>query len=235
MKFFLPFTPDKSFTVDGADAAHIMKSLRKKAGDTVIFTHGGVDFTCKIESSDHGVIEFSVISERPSYSEPNIKVTLFQAYPKQDKLDFITEKCTELGVGEIVPFLSSRVIPSPRDFSKKRERLMRIAESAARQSGRGLVPQIGAIASFPAVVESLSEYDLVLFCYENGGARLSPDLLIGKTKIALIIGAEGGFSSEEAAAVKNAGGIHITLGERILRCETAPVAALAVIMNLTGN
>jgi 16S rRNA (uracil1498-N3)-methyltransferase len=235
MKFFLPFSPDEKFTIDGADAAHITNSLRKTVGDTLFFTHSGVDYTCKIYSIDRGTVTFSVLDKTPSAAEPNIKVTLFQAYPKQDKLELITEKCTELGVFEIVSFLSERVIPNPRDFSKKRERLSRIAESAARQSGRGAIPQISGLTSFSAVLRSLGDFDLVLFCYENGGERLSAEKLLGKTKIALIIGAEGGFSPAEAEALTSAGAVAVTLGERILRCETAPIAALAVIMNLTWN
>jgi 16S rRNA (uracil1498-N3)-methyltransferase len=235
MKFFLPFTPGETFTIEGSDAAHIVNSLRKKPGDSVVFTKDGMDYTCKIYSIEKGVITFLTLDKKPSNSEPNVQVTLFQAYPKQDKLELITEKCTELGVAEIVPFLTERVVHNPRDFSKKRVRLSRIAESASKQSGRAVIPPVGALTTLGGVLEMSKSFDLVLFCYENGGERLAPDLFKGKKKIAVIIGAEGGFSAAEAEAAKAAGAVPITLGARILRCETAPIAALAVIMNLTGN
>jgi 16S rRNA (uracil1498-N3)-methyltransferase len=235
MKFFLPFTPDETFTIEGGDATHIVKSLRKMPGDIVTFCHSGFDFGCEITDITRGVITFRVVTKTPVSSEPNISVTLFLALPKQDKLDLVTEKCTEIGVSEFIPFLCERVIPSPRDFSKKRERLARIAESAAKQSGRGVIPTIGGLMSFENMCKSLSGFDLVLFCYENGGERLESKLFEGKNRIAVIIGAEGGFSADEAAELSAAGVMNIWLGERILRCETAPIAVSSVIMNLTGN
>jgi 16S rRNA (uracil1498-N3)-methyltransferase len=222
MKFFLPEPPDETFTVEGADASHIVNSLRKKAGDFCIFTNSGIDYTCKIERIERGVITFSVTEKVASKAEPDIKVTLFQAYPKQDKLDLIVEKCTELGIYEIVPFLSKRVVHTPRDFSKKRERLSRIAESAARQSGRGVIPQIGALSPFSAVVESLVDFDLTLFCYENGGERLCKETLAEKKKIALIIGAEGGFSADEADMAKAAGAVGCFAPDLNSHAERAP-------------
>jgi 16S rRNA (uracil1498-N3)-methyltransferase len=235
MKFFLPNVPDDIFTVTGGDALHISKSLRKLPGDTVVFSHGGMDYACTITDITRGIITFRVSAKTPVNSEPNISLTLFLALPKQDKLDFVVEKCTEIGVSEFVPFLCERVVPSPRDFSKKRERLGRIAESAAKQSGRGVIPTIGGLMSFDNMVKALSDFDLALFCYENGGERLSAPIFEGKNRIAVIIGAEGGFSSDEAGTLKVAGVTDIWLGERILRCETAPIAASAIIMNLTGN
>jgi 16S rRNA (uracil1498-N3)-methyltransferase len=235
MKFFLPYAPGDTFTVEGGDALHISKSLRKQPGDIVVFSHGGNDYSCEITDVTRGVLTFRVAAKTPVNSEPNISLTLFLALPKQDKLDFTVEKCTEIGVSEFVPFLCERVIPSPRDFSKKRDRLSRIAESAAKQSGRGVIPTVGGLMSFNNMVKALSGFDLALFCYENGGERLSRDLFEGKKRIAVIIGAEGGFSADEAAALNAAGVTDIWLGERILRCETAPIAASAIIMNLTGN
>jgi 16S rRNA (uracil1498-N3)-methyltransferase len=235
MKFFLPFTPDAEFTVDGGDALHISKSLRKMPGDIITFCHSGFDYGCEIIDITRGVITFRVVTKNPVSSEPDISLTLFLALPKQEKLDFVVEKCTEIGVSEFVPFLCERVIPSPRDFSKKRERLARIAESAAKQSGRGVIPTVGGLMSFEKMCGALGGFDLVLFCYENGGERLSLDVLSGKKRIAVIIGAEGGFSADEADALVAVGITPIWLGERILRCETAPVAVSSIIMNLTGN
>jgi 16S rRNA (uracil1498-N3)-methyltransferase len=235
MKFFLPFTPDETFTLSGGDALHISKSLRKMPGDIVTFCHGGFDYGCEITDITRGVITFRALTKTPVSSEPDISLTLFLALPKQDKLDFVVEKCTEIGVSEFVPFLCERVIPSPRDFSKKRERLARIAESAAKQSGRGVIPTVGGLMSFEKMTQTLGGFDLVLFCYENGGERLSSAILKGKKRIAVIIGAEGGFSTDEASALRAANVTDIWLGERILRCETAPIAVSAILMNLTGN
>lgn len=166
-----------------------------------------------------------------------VKVTLYQALPKGDKFKNIIQKSVELGVSEIVPVLTRRCVyrPTKSDFSKKIERFNKITESAAKQSGRGIIPQVTEMLTLKEAVESMKENDINLILYENGGERFSADMLKNAKKIGVFIGSEGGFDEEEVELVKSQNATPIWLGERILRCETAPLAAITIIMHLTGN
>ena len=171
-------------------------------------------------------------------NEPTVFVTLFQALPKQDKLESIIQKSVELGVSEIVPVLTKRCIsrPEPQQFNKKIDRMIKISESAAKQSGRGIIPEISGIISFDKCLEEITKCDMPLICYEkDGGVRLSSLDFNGIKTVGILIGPEGGFDQSEAESAVKAGARQIYLGNRILRCETAPLAAVSVIMSLTGN
>lgn len=236
-RFFIDKPADRIITVTGSDARHIGYSLRMKKGDRLTFCHGGTDYLCVIESITESEVVCRVESSEQSRSEPTVSLTLYQAYPKQDKLEFIIQKTTELGVKRIVPFISARCVSRPDTGSaaRKLERMRRIAEEAAKQSGRGIVPEIAEATDLPGAMEDMRKNDVKLFCYENGGKRLSDIAFPQSGSIGLMIGSEGGFERSEADAASEAGAERIWLGERILRCETCPVAVTAVIMNLTGN
>ncbi|MGN0674755.1 MAG: RsmE family RNA methyltransferase [Oscillospiraceae bacterium] len=236
-RFFIGEPAGDFITVTGSDARHIGYSLRMKKGEEITFCHGGTDYFCRIESITESEVLCRVESAVPSRSEPTARLTLYQAYPKQDKLEMIVQKVTELGAVRIVPFISARCVARPDEKSaeKKRERLQKIAEEAAKQSGRGIIPEIAPMVTFKAALEDMKNSDIRLFCYENGGERLNSIALPQSGSIAVMIGSEGGFERSEAEAAEASGAKQIWLGERILRCETCPVAVTAIIMNLTGN
>lgn len=235
-RFFIEYEPSDYINVTGADARHIGYSLRMKVGDEVIFCREGKDYFCEIEEMTAESVLCRIKRREESKCEPSLKLTIYQALPKQDKLEQIIQKVTELGAVRIVPFLSKRCVsrPDKKDFAKKRERLMRIAEEAAKQSGRGIIPKVGELMSFEEAVDDMSA-EVRLICYENGGERLS-EVGLGKvTSAAVMIGSEGGFERSEVERAIEKGAKAIWLGERILRCETCPVAVTAIIMNLSGN
>ena len=238
MPRFFTDTPAEDFiTVTGSDARHIGYSLRMKIGEELTFCHSGTDYNCVIESITESEVVCRVVESVPSKSEPSVQVTLYQAYPKQDKLELIIQKTTELGVTRIVPFISSRCIarPDEKSYRKKQERMQKIAEEAAKQSGRGIIPEIAPLMTMKQALEDMNSSELKLFCYENGGKKLSSIPVAEAKSIAVMIGSEGGFERAEAEAAETAGAVQIWLGERILRCETCPIAVTAILMNLTGN
>ena len=226
----------------GENAQHA-KVLRLKAGETVLVCDGqGTECLCEV--TDAGEMKLNVLKRRESTSEAAVRVSVYMAFPKADKLEFIIQKAVELGVDEITPVITSRCIarPDPKDYAKKQARLQKIALEAAKQCGRGVLPDVALpLPNFGAVCRSLDQYDLVLFCYECGGAPLRQLLAEArpadgeKLKIAIITGAEGGFAAEEAEMAAKAGAKTVGLGPRILRCETAPLAVVSAVMTLTGN
>ena len=143
----------------------------------------------------------------------------------------------ELGVTEVVPFFSRYCVATPKKEDVKNERYNRIAAEAAKQAGRAMLPHVALpLNDFAAVCKAFADFDVVLFFYEGGGAPLREVLHPGQYKrVAIVTGSEGGFSVEEAEAAKAAGAVTVGLGPRILRCETAPLAALTSVMLLTGN
>mgnify|MGYP003396890797 CR=1 FL=1 len=237
-RFFVPEVSGDHILVTGGDARHISYSLRMATGDDITFCNNGKDYFCKIESfSEEGVL-CKIISSENSKSEPDVFLTLYQALPKGDKFETIIQKSIELGASRIVPVMTKRCVSRPDDksFAKKLIRYNKIAEEAAKQSGRGIIPEITPIMDFDKVVKEAYENDLPLICYEReGGKRFSEIDFNGKKTVSLIIGSEGGFDASEAENAVEKGIIPIWLGERILRCETAPVAAISIIMNLSGN
>ena len=225
----------------GSDAHHLAHVMRARPGEQVVLCGpDGLEYTGTVTAILPGRVEFSVSEGAPSKAEPDLAVTLFVGYPKQGKLEEIIRHSVELGVHRVVPFFSRYCVAAPKKEEAKNERYTRIAAEAAKQCGRGILPQVSLpLTDFSAVCRELPDYDLALFFYECGGVPLR-SLLPGDPahpprRIALITGSEGGFSAEEAAAAAAAGARTVGLGPRILRCETAPLAVLAAVMTLTGN
>lgn len=242
-RYFTTEIADGTAVLRGADAHHLARVMRARMGDTVILCDGNaVEYTGTITGLGQECVEFTVTEGYPSAAEPSVDVTLLAGYPKQDKLEQIIRHGVELGCNHFVPFFSRYCVAAPKKEEQKNERYNRIALEAAKQCGRGVLPDVALpLPNFGAVCRTLDQYDLVLFCYECGGAPLR-ELLAqaapadGKTlKIAIITGAEGGFAPEEAANAEKAGAKTVGLGPRILRCETAPLAVLSAVMTLTGN
>ena len=244
--------PHRYFTQDigggravlsGPDAHHLARVMRARVGDTVILCDGNaVEYTGTVTALGPDTVEFAVTEGYPTVAEPGVELTLFAGYPKQGKLEEIIQHGTELGVTHFVPFFSRYCVAAPKKEEQKNERYNRIAAEAAKQCGRGVLPDVALpLPNFGAVCRTFDQYDLVLFCYECGGAPLRQLLAETapadgrKRKIAIVTGAEGGFAAEEAEMAAKAGARTVGLGPRILRCETAPLAVLASVMTLTGD
>jgi 16S rRNA (uracil1498-N3)-methyltransferase len=181
------------------------------------------------------IVQVNILESTLSEAEPSVKVTLYQALPKGDKMELIIQKAVEIGVTKIVPVVSSRCVsrPDKKSLSKKIIRWQKIAKQAAMQSGRGIIPKIGECLSFKDAVED-AKGEKVIF-YELGGESVKTILKNTPEEISIFIGSEGGFSSEEVSLVTENGGKRATLGKRILRAETAPLVALTLIMYETNN
>lgn len=234
------FTDDingKTAYITGGDAAHLSRVLRIKCGDEVILCDKkGTDYTARVCAAEPERIEFEIISKQRNVSEPSVSVTLYVGYPKQDKLEFIIQKAVELGAERIVPFFSRFCVAAPKKEEAKNIRYNKIAYEAAKQCGRGIIPKVEMPVSFDEMLQMQSGFDVSLFCYEaqkNNEIPLHSRLQNAKS-ISVITGAEGGFSPQEAEKAEKVSCL-IGLGPRILRCETAPIAALSAIMVLTGN
>lgn len=242
-KFFIEEGIKEEIEISGKDAVHILKSLRMSVGDKLTVCDGhGNDAECEIceAGGDHLILK--VLSRYVSCSEPDIQINLYQCLTKGDKFDGVVRKSVELGVYSITPVISSRVIsrPDKKSLEKKTERWNKIAKEAASQSGRGIVPKVNNALSFDLAVNetAVSNKDsgvLNIFFYECGGQPLSELKLDGIKKINIFIGPEGGYGPAEVEMAEKEGFFTATLGKRILRTETAPVAALAIAMYITGN
>ncbi len=231
---------DNNITIDGSDAQHIGRSLRMKIGEELILCCDKIDYKTKILSISDNEVCCEILEKSPIISEPNVSLTLYQAVPKLDKLELITQKAVELGVAKIIPVITSRCIsrPDKKGFSKKKERLNKIALEAAKQSGRGIIPQVWDILDYKTAVKSLKEHDFSFVCYEKWGIPFSSvvnPLDFKDKSVGLFIGSEGGFSESEIALCEEMGIKTISMGKRILRCETAPISAISIIMALSGN
>ena len=183
--------------------------------------------------------EAEVIEVVPCKAEPTVRTTVFAGLPKGERSDFLVQKCTEAGAAEIVFFSCTRCVAKAVNMEKKLERWQRIAEEAAKQSGRGIIPQVRYEADYVAVLNGALHTDLPLFMYETGERETIRDAIEHTAQpiasAAIITGPEGGFAEFEADMARKLG-MHIcSMGERILRCETAPVVALTALMYGTGN
>ncbi len=234
--FFSDIVTTPVHTITGENAQHIIKSLRMKIGEELSICDGSkIQYDCKIESINSGNVDVTVINSYPCKNEPHTKVTLYQALTKGDKMDFIIQKSVELGVTEIVPILTARCVsrPDEKSMKKKIERWNKIALQAAMQSRRGIIPIVKPLMKLNDAAKQAGGTAVV--CYELGGRPLGELTETRRTELSIFIGSEGGFESSEIEEIINNGGSAATLGNRILRAETAPLAALSVIMYLTGN
>ena len=223
----------------GENAQHA-KVLRLKEGEQVLICDGeGNECLCTISEVAAGLVTLNVLERRVSEAEAAVKVSVYLAFPKADKLEHVIQKATELGAYEIVAFPSARCISKPdeKSLSKKVERWQKIAASAAEQSGRGRIPQVIVLGSFQDALKRAAQADKALMFYENEHAvtlRMALQSSAYKT-VSLLTGPEGGLEEREVEAARNAGLRVCTLGKRILRCETAPLCALSAVMYDAGE
>ena len=221
-RFFVPSTgfDGDIVRITGDDARHIARALRMATGETVtVCDMHGTTHTCVLERITDAASVARIVASTPSDTEPPYPVTLYQAFPKGDKMDAVVQKAVESGACAVVPFLSERCVSRPDDKSveKKIARWQRIALEAAKQCGRGIIPEVRRPLSYAQMLEEAASASLPLFCYEGDGTA------------SLVIGSEGGFSGDEAAAAAQHGFRMCGLGRRILRCESASGFALACI------
>lgn len=222
----------------GRDAEHV-RVLRLRPGDDVVICDGqGTDYKCRLVKTEKEQAEAEVLEVVRCPAEPTVKVTVLCGLPKGDKAEYIIQKSVEAGADEIMFFDSERCVAKPEMPEKKLERWQRISEEAAKQSGRGIVPQVSWAGELVNALDVAMKKDLGLFMYETGEREALNEVLDANKTIgsaAIITGPEGGFAQFEADMAK-AVGLHIcSMGERILRCETAPVVALTAAMYATGN
>lgn len=236
-KLFVENINDEKIILDGESARHIAKSLRMRVGDVICVTDGGGDdYGCQIEEITKDEVVLKVCYKQACESEPSCRVTIYQGVPKSSKMEDIIQKCVELGVCEIVPTLTKRCVSRPDDKAagKKNQRYQKIALEAAQQSGRGIVPKIENMKTLRQAIDE-DESDVKIVFYEGGGEKLADIVKPDTESVSVFIGPEGGFEQEEVEQIEASGGVRATLGKRILRTQTAPVAALTAIMLLTGN
>jgi 16S rRNA (uracil1498-N3)-methyltransferase len=223
-----------------SDAEHA-RVLRMRVGDRLVVCDGeGKDHHCRIVRLEKDKVEAEIVGTEDCPAEPSVRVTVLAGLPKGDRADYLVQKCTELGAAEIVFFLCERCVARPdmAGLSHRLARWQRIAEEAAKQSGRGIVPVIRAAADLGEMLDIAVHTELPLFLYETGERRPLKTVLQAAGPVrsaAVITGPEGGFEDYEAKLAAIAGAQLCSIGPRILRCETAPVAALAALMYETGN
>lgn len=241
-RFFVDFPASglDEIVIAGDDVAHISKVLRLKEDDEItVCDSDGTDCICSISSVSKTEVKAWILSKSKSVTEPPVKVTVFQGVPKGDKLDTVVQKCVELGAVKIVPVAMKRSVAQIKDNDKKKMRLQKIALEASKQSSRAIVPQIENVMSFSEAVKYASEiYDLKLLPYEDESVLSIKTVLRASANaenICIFIGPEGGFDTSEVELARENGFSVVSMGPRIMRTETAPLAALTAVMYELGD
>lgn len=228
--------------ISGEDVFHLRKTLRFKPGDRVIICDGqGKDYLVELVHLAAAEVKGIILETYQSLGEPELEVTLLQGLPKGDKMDLIVQKCTELGIQQIIPVETKRTIVrlNPEKAGRRVARWQKIAKEASKQADRGQIPIVSSIFSWQEALEFVQNqgFDLLILPWED-----ATDFSLGKLlkewgpddqrpgKIAYLIGPEGGLTLEEITDFRELGGRSVTLGPRILRTETAGFVVLTVLM-----
>jgi len=216
-------------TVEGTTAHHLLHVLRMAAGDSVTLCDGaGTDYTATIEATKKVQITFKLTNPQKCLTELPVRIVLYQALPKGDKMELIIQKCVELGVGEIVPVMTTNCIARIKDVEKKAARYQLVAESAAGQSMRGIVPRVSPAIVFENAVAQIDGSGQTLVTHELEQELSLVNALAPTDTINIWVGPEGGFTTQEIVTLKRHGAVAVSLGPRILRAETAAIAAVAI-------
>ena len=224
------------YYIEGNDLNHIKNVLRMKPSDKLLVSDKGISSLCEIESLDDSCAVVRIIEEGYQNTELPVEIHLFQGLPKADKMELIIQKCTELGVHRIVPCEMHRCVVKIEDKKKKSkvQRWQAISESAAKQSKRSIIPEIGDIIPLSLLKEKVKDFDLFIVPYENergmAATKEALDRIKSGMKVGILIGPEGGFEEKEVEAMLGAGAIPLSLGSRILRTETAAITAVGMCM-----
>ena len=226
--------------IEGDEVRHIRKVLRLKAGDEIVVFDGSAkEYVGTIIEEGSASVVIVVQNVFSSESESPLEIALAQSLLKGEKMDYLIQKATELGVNRIIPFFSSRTIPLLEESRrlKRYHRWKRIAVEASKQCGRGVVPKIEPLQDYFEMVQTATQDSLRLILWEKEGARLK-DVLTGskeKKKIFFVIGPEGGFTQEEVEHARREGFIPVKLGRRILRSETSSLCLLSILQYEYGD
>jgi 16S rRNA (uracil1498-N3)-methyltransferase len=230
---------DKIYIV-GDDAFHISRALRMAAGESItVCDEGGVEYDCILEEFLPDRVGARITASKNSETEPPFKAYIYQGLPKGDKLETVIQKSVECGACSIITFESEFCIAKakPDGEKNKLERRNRIAAEAAKQSGRSILPRVGATVGFDRMLDEAAKADICLFCYEAEGTlsigkQLKSALqnIDGIPTVAIIVGPEGGFSKGEYEKARDRGFLMCGLGKRILRTETAATFALSCLV-----
>lgn len=238
-RFFVDNCSDikDNIIIDGSDVNHIKNVLRLRCGEHILVSNGnGMDYECSIVDIDTDTVTAKVLDVFKNAAELPVNITLFQGMPKQDKLELIIQKSVELGVREIVPVITKRSVVKidEKKAGKKIERYNSIAESAGKQSGRGIIPEVKEFMTFKQAIEYAKTLEMNIIPYEEAEGMAYSREVIKDIKnhksLGIFIGPEGGFAKEEVELAMSMGAKCITLGNRILRTETAGLAVLSIIM-----
>ena len=227
---------EKEIVIIGADVNHIRNVLRMRTEEEVLIADGrGAEYRCKLTDLGENEVRAQILWKLDGNAELASAITLFQGLPKSDKMDLIVQKCVELGVNRIVPVSTKRAVVK-LDAKKEQTRLKRwntISESAAKQSGRGVIPEVSGVMSFGKALEEAKKLDVLLIPYERAEHMAETRRVMGEIRpgqsVGIFIGPEGGFEESEVEEAVAAGARAITLGRRILRTETAGLAVMAML------
>ncbi len=236
--FFTERIDSSRFEITGEDAKHIAKSLRMTKGETITMcTSDGRRHECEITDFTADSVIVDVISSTACEQEPSVRITLFMALTKGDKMDDIVQKSVELGVYQIVPVLTARCIsrPDQKQMKKKVARWQKISLGAAQQSRRGIIPTVCDVVNLKTACTMLSDIEKSIVFYECGGDKIRDTIDENTKSLAMFVGSEGGFEESEIEMLKSNGVIPMTLGKRILRAQTAPIAGITAVMYQTKN
>lgn len=225
-------------TITGSDVNHIKNVLRMRIGEELMVCDGtGMEYTCQIEEFPAGEVKLSIQRAEKASTELPVRLKLYQGLPKKDKMELIIQKAVELGAMEIIPVMTKRCIVKLEDDkkeAKKLERWQAIAESAAKQSGRGIIPTVSRVMNYKEAIKAACTEGMTLIPYElaEGMKSLKEAAEKASTQqvISVFIGPEGGFEEAEVEFAKENGVIPVSLGKRILRTETAGFTTLSVLM-----
>lgn len=228
---------DDLIYVEGSDVNHMKNVLRMHPGEEVTISDGNnCQYLCEIKGYEGDEAILHILEKLNTDTELASKIYLFQGLPKQDKMELIVQKCVELGAYSIVPVATKRCVVKLDDkkAKKKIERWQQIAESAAKQAGRGVIPEVSEVMSFKEALKYAKNLDVVLIPYELAeGMNETKQIISGiqpGQSVGIFIGPEGGFEKEEVELAITEGAKAITLGKRILRTETAGLTTLSVLM-----
>ena len=230
---------EKEIVITGADVNHIRNVLRMRTEEEVLIADGrGAEYRCKLTELGENEVRAQILWKLDGNAELASAITLFQGLPKSDKMDLIVQKCVELGVNRIVPVSTKRAVVK-LDAKKEQARLKRwntISESAAKQSGRGVIPEVSGVMSFGKALEEAKKLDVLLIPYERAEHMAETRRVMGEIRpgqsVGIFIGPEGGFEESEVEEAVAAGVKAITLGRRILRTETAGLAVMSMLSYL---
>ena len=235
-----PHIEKEMLKIEGNEVRHIRRVLRLKVGDNLsVFDGSGREYEGTIVEEDPSAVMVMVQNILSSKTESHLEITLAQSMVKGEKMDYLIQKATELGVKEIIPFFSYRSVPL-LDKSKRLKRYHRwerIAVEASKQCGRGVVPKIEPLKDYSEMLQTAPLDSFRLILWERGGESLKEVLKESKEKkkVFFIVGPEGGMSDEEVEHAKRAGFIPVTLGRRILRSETASLCLLSILQYERGD